>query len=398
MSIQRTTIIWLMVMILAITALGANALEAKSKRTARIFSVSFGSKYTDEDFRHMAEKLDLLILDQYNYPNVPGILRETNPNIIVLGYSDAFDMHDLSRYEDRNLTPGGKTERMLREWQEADAKDWFYRDHQGNRVNVYLNKSDSRYGLDIGKPEVRDFLAKRAKNIVDHGYDGVFLDNVGVRYPYGYGIGNWVSAVPVGLTERKWWDDSILMLRAIKQAVGDKIAVFNQVRGYNPDVSLEFVAETDGAMDETWLSDGNFKPQQWREDVGLIQRLNKLNEYTLPVAQGTSEQAARALFASYLLAKDGDHAYFAYGPYNFTQWKWFPFYDADLGKPLGDYTHQGDIYQRQYQRGIVLANISDAPQTVTLPAQYLTEAGGKVNSVDLPARSGELLYAVSKQE
>ena len=149
-------------------------------------------------------------------------------------------------------------------------------------------------------------------------------------------------------------------------------------------------------MDETWLSDGNFKPQQWREDVGLIQRLNKLNEYTLPIAQGTSEKAAKALFASYLLAKDGNHAYFSYGAYNFTKWKWFSFYDVDLGEPLGDYTHEGDVYQRRYERGIVLVNVSNSPQTATLATQYRTEMGEKVTSVQLAGRSGEVLHKIDE--
>jgi len=370
------------------------AAPAAPKRTAQLFAVSFGSQYTDDDFRRMGEKLDLVILDPLNFPRVPSVLKQVNPNIKALGYCNTFDIRDMSSFVGRALTPGGKTERMIREWQEADAKDWFYHDEQGRRVNVYLNKRDDRYGLDIGRPDVRAFLAAKSKAIVDGGYDGVFLDNVGVRYPYGYGIGGWVSAVPEGLTERKWWDDSILMLRAIKEAVGDKLVVFNQVRGYNPEVSLEFVAETDGAMDETWLSDGNFKPQQWREDVSLVQRLNKLNTYTLPIAQGASEQAAKALFASYLLAKDGEHAYFAYGPYNFTQWKWFAFYDVDLGDALGDYTHEGNVYSRRYERGMVLVNIADSPATVTLPAEYQTGLAERVRSVRLPGRSGELLYTL----
>jgi len=383
----------LIMTVLAALALGSMVVEsAEAEHTAQFFSVSFGNRYTDDDFHRMAEKLDLLILDELNYPQVPDILREANPDIKVFGYCNTFDIRDMSSYEGRNLTPGGKTDRMLREWHEADDKDWFYRDKQGRRVKVYLNKTDNRYGLDIGKPEVRAFLAAKAKDIAARGYDGVFLDNVGVRYPYGYGIGNWVSAVPNGLTERKWWDDSILMLRAVKHAVGDKIVTFNQVRGYNPDVSFEFLAETDGAMDETWLSDGNFKSQQWREDVILIERINQLNQYTLPIAQGTSEQAAMTLFASYLLAKGGDHAYFSYGPYNFTQWKWFPFYDVDLGQPVEDgYTYDENVYQRRYERGIVLVNISDAPQTFTLPVQYQIETGEKVTNIRLPEHSGMLL-------
>jgi hypothetical protein len=372
---------------------------AVADRTAQIFSVSFGNRYTDDDFRSMAEKLDLLIIDELNYPQVPGILRETNPHIKVFGYCNTFDIRDMSDYEGRNLKPGGKTDRMMREWHEADDRDWFYRDEQGRRVKVYLNKADNRYGLDIGNPEVRAFLAAKAKDIAARGYDGVFLDNVGVRYPYGYGVGKWVSAVPDGLTERKWWDDSILMLRAIKQAVGDKIVFFNQVRGYNPDVSFEFIAETDGAMDESWLSDGNFKAQQWREDVILIKRINQISKYTLPIAQGTSEQAAMTLFASYLLAKGGDHAYFSYGPYNFTQWKWFSFYDVDLGQPVEDFcTSDGNVYQRRYERGIVLVNISNEPQTFALPVQYQTGTGEKVTSIKLSERSGRLLYQSDEQE
>jgi len=370
------------------------AVAAANRRTAKFFSVSFGSRYTEDDFRRMAEKLDLLIIDPFSFREVPGVLKQTNPGIKVLGYCNTFDIEDLSRFADRDLTPLSKTAEMLDEWKRADAGDWFYLDPKGRRVNVYLNKVDNRYGLDLGKPQVRAFLAAKAKGIVARGYDGVFLDNVGVRYPYGFGVGEWVSAVPSGLTERKWWDDSVLMLRAIKQAVGDKPVIFNQVRGYNPEVSLEFVAESDGAMDESWLSDGNFKPGQWRQDVGLIERLNKLNAYTVPIAQGRSEQAAKALFASYLLAKHGDRAYFAYGPYNFTQWKWCSFYDVDLGRPLGGATESANVVQRRYQRGIVLLNISDSLQEVALPDTYQTEQAEKVTRLRLPGRNGELLYTL----
>ena len=36
--------------------------------------------------------------------------------------------------------------------------------------NHYLNKTDRRYGLDIGKPEVRELLAAKARDIAARGY------------------------------------------------------------------------------------------------------------------------------------------------------------------------------------------------------------------------------------
>ncbi|MFQ5810972.1 MAG: hypothetical protein ACE5JM_15245, partial [Armatimonadota bacterium] len=89
---RRIAAIWLGIVVLGANGAGPVAAE----RTAQIFSVSFGSQYTKDDFRRMAERLDLLIIDPLSFPTVPRVLREVNPNIKVLGYRNTFDIRDMT--------------------------------------------------------------------------------------------------------------------------------------------------------------------------------------------------------------------------------------------------------------------------------------------------------------
>ena len=66
-----------------------------------------------------------------------------------------------------------------------------------------------------------------------------------------------------------------------------------------------------------------------------------------------------------------DNTYFTYdfGPRDHGQAWWFKEYNANLGRPVGDYYRENDAYYREFQNGIVVAS-PDTTSTVILPSEY----------------------------
>jgi hypothetical protein len=113
-------------------------------------------------------------------------------------------------------------------------------------------------------------------------------------------------------------------------------------------------------------------------------------------ADTLSEGEALFLFASYLMAKEGEQAYFFYGTtYRIAaaERAWFPFYDVDLGAPQGDYQPRDGGFLRVFSRGCVVVNPTERPVTLSLPRRYATLTGQAVTSVTLAPKGAAILLA-----
>ena len=359
---------------------------------ARFFGYCFG-KYSDEQFKEMAKKLDLVILDSYWYPNPPAILKDNKKNLIILAYMSPFDVSNMEKIYKQNMNKNSKGFRMYKEWKEISShENWFFHDENGRRVRVYLNKKEERFGLDIENKGFQEFYSKLAAELVSNGYDGIFLDNVWVNYPYGSDFREFSSATPIGMNKEKWWKISVDFLKAIKEAIGKRILVFNQVRGYDTENSLKYLATCDGAMDENWLNNGNFYFKDFKEGIDIISVINKRNKISIPVAIGKKEADALRLYCSYLLVKEGDNAYFSYMKgYNFKGMIWYPFYELDLGKPNGNYYQQDGAVFRKFTNGLVIVNPNISSKNILLSEEYKTRDGTIVKEIVFKAREGDIL-------
>jgi len=238
-------------------------------RTGRFFAVMREAYYKTRDLEAAAARYDLVVLDPVCYPTPPPELKEEYPRLKVLGYLNVFCFLDTTDVEPNPLRPEPKKpdqvlERRKALWKEAMLKRYLYYDAHNKPVRVSMNSASNLYGLDRGKPEVRAFLARRAKEIVDGGYDGVFIDGLEVRYPFGYGLGRWVSAEPVLLDADRWREHTRELMNAIvKEAGPGKITVAGEIRDRFPKLSAEFVEPLGGGFDLGWLRDGKFAPHQW---------------------------------------------------------------------------------------------------------------------------------------
>jgi hypothetical protein len=98
------------------------------------------------------------------------------------------------------------------------------------------------------------------------------------------------------------------------------------------------------------------------------------------------------------MAKEGNHACFFYASaYKMANQKtWYPFYDADLGEPKGDYEARDGGFLRVFSRGCVAVNPTDKPVTLSLPQPYTTLAGQELVKLSLPPKRGAVLLAPAK--
>jgi len=117
----------------------------ETPKFAKFFSICFG-KYSAEELKEMAKKLDLVILDSYHYPKPPSILKDTRKDLIILAYMSAFDVSTMERFSNQKMSEDSKTFRMYQEWKEINShENWFLYDSNGNRIRVYLNKKNESF-------------------------------------------------------------------------------------------------------------------------------------------------------------------------------------------------------------------------------------------------------------
>ena len=257
-----------------------------------------------------------------------------------------------------------------------------------------------------GNPGLQRYLAGLVVETLKTGhYDGIQLDNVSTEFPFRPElVGKWTSATPVALTPERWTADEVAMLKAVMKSVADaglkdKKVIFNHMRSGEPQESRAYVEVTDGANCESWMSlrTGLEGRWGWKAKVDQVREVNRLGKLTnlLCRTDAPSEDEALFCFASYLMAKEGDQAYFFYAPgYKMAVQKaWYPFYDADLGEPQGNYQARDGGFLRVFTRGCVAVNPTEKPLTLSLPQRYATLAGQEVSSLSLAPKRGAVLLA-----
>ncbi|HXI04203.1 MAG TPA: putative glycoside hydrolase, partial [Candidatus Saccharimonadales bacterium] len=290
-------------------------------------------------------------------------------------------------------------------WKEHE--DWFLHDADGERIRVRVKHYSgpmSRYGMNVAKAGWQEYLGRRAAELLGMGYDGVQLDNVETDCSYKLrNVGRWISALPVEMTPEIWYRAEAEMLARIRKMAteagyADREIIFNHIRAGEPQRSLEYLAQVDGANSENWLSMKADPRGTWgwagrmnlaRQAAAGGKRINLLAQAAL-----FSPEEALFTFSSYLLASGGDKTAFWYGKaYRAEEMRWFWFYDVDLGAASGPMHPEGNdgVFRRDFDKGAVLVNPETEPRTVDTGGTFLDDAFEPVQRVTLGPRRGAIL-------
>lgn len=280
-------------------------------------------------------------------------------------------------------------------WKHIDSNENMFCHHNDNRIKEIWNSwlMDGSDLADRNAPDalnhwVNYYAVTASEQVHEYNYDGLFIDSAGHRL--------WPGAVynlmPDDYSDKDWRDSRYRALEFIKSYFPDEIVVFNGLHtGNGAERSLTF---TDGGMWETFAfrpSDSKYYGEEkWREAIELVER-NKEDKLISIVSKKkhlTEDiQSRMFILTSYLLVSN-QNVSLTMTDLDYDQLKsiyYYPEYEVDLGSPLSSYTVNDGIYEKKFEKGVVLVNPSDTKScTYYLDRKYneVIPVGGGVLQED----------------
>ena len=305
----------------------------------------------------MAERYDLVIW--HNDPVLRQALldlRQRNAAITGLMYRELFCVSQVEG-------PLGETVGSYA-WIDAHHPEWFQRDQQGRRIRV--TDYPGRWMMDVGHPDWQTFwIEQTLQDVVAGGWDGVFADDAlttirAHRLPplAGYPTDQALQAAMSGFLERA--------TSAFHQAGKRVIANASNASDY-PGLWERWLDVTDGLMEEHFAGDG----WTWGEAVAqrqlsAMQAAVRRNKWMLCLTYGpwSDPERMETSLAAYLIGA-GSTTYWSYRPDAAPdEPAWHPSWAVPLGQPIGEAVEGSAIWQRPFERGLVIVNASRSPQRV----------------------------------
>lgn len=224
-------------------------------------------------------------------------------------------------------------------------------------------------------------------------------------------VGYYALAIPAGTDPVSTHLDvtaaTVQAFATLQARLGDKLLGFNGI--YHDSGDYDLIAGGDLGMDEafvyaTWsaLDSSHLSEAGW---LAIIDELATISQTKMYLAQSGSicdlatassaeerqmQQRAMFAFGSFLLGK-GPQAYFNFGlqPRTYQRFVYFDYWDEPIGSPAGAYVeglYGNNVYSREYENALVLANPTAADATLTLDRSlydgYWNRYGIKQSAVD----------------
>jgi hypothetical protein len=364
-------------------------------------------------------KWDLLILDmevQENSPEAVRLIRELNPDVIILAYITSQEIID-----DIDSAAGNTGAFLRRSLRSSISDSWWLKEANGSRImnwpGTYMLNLSNASGKDYNGDRFNDFLPNFVKdNIYTSGlFDGIFYDNT-------WGDVSWVnsnididgdgSKDSASKADSLWAEGFRSILQKTKDLTGNDFIIVGNGR-----VFWDYQDLLNGMMLESFpsswenggswqgsmktylkLSDRNKTPQ-----LSVI-NVNKKNQFDY--------QGMRYGLVSTLLG-DGFYS-FDYDVTNHTQTWWYDEYSVNLG-PAQSLAYNllnnnsNDIapglWRRDFKFGSVLLNSTTQNQVKVFSNENFekikgeqdknTNNGEKVNLIKLAPNDGIILLKTS---
>ena len=315
-----------------------------------------------------------------------------NPNMLFLA-------HVVSTY----TKPGGQF-----------PEDWFgwVRDEAGNPVNA----RPTTYLIDYRRPEVQDVLVQQAVSVAQCGiFDGILYDTWGngtylklhnrsLPYP------DYDEETHAKLLQEEVEARTTILKRIREQVPDDFLILVNNFR--KSPFSIPYInggwMETNYDGWEDCLSDCGYTRSRiaeieanliWYEENAREPQITCLRALGIPTEPPDSPNNRRwmRLFTTMSLTCSDGYVLYTTGRRHHDH-IWYPFWDADLGQPVGPtaqrYQNIEGIYIREFTNGWAVYNRSGQAQNVTLPssATSVSDRGNNAASIThlLPDLDGEI--------
>ena len=274
----------------------------------------------------------------------------------------------------------------------SDSPYWL-RDEKGNPI------TSGNWLLDFTHPDMQDMIVDLALAVAKCGlYDGVMLD---------WWNEDW-STIPYRTVEQER-SARLNIVRRIRETVGDNFLIigngnrrtFPMTGRYMNGTFMETLRDNDSGYSYEGLTQIE-NTLTWAEENLREPRINALEGWGITSESPDSPANLRwmRVFTTmglthsdgYVLYTDGiQHAHY-----------WYDFWDADLGKPIGDkgvqYQNRDGLLIREFTNGWAVYNRSGETQQIQLAEDATGVASGEQGRIHhLPDVDGEIYLKVANQ-
>ena len=285
--------------------------------------------------------------------------------------------------------------------------DFWLRDAQGNIVKNAFNE----HLINFLKPEVQDLIVKRIVAVARCGlYDGVMMNGFFLN---GAGfLGRHLYAA----TDEEIITATENILRAVRSQVRDDFLILinthrTQATRYTEYVNGSFIdvlREYDGGYTHHGLASIE-STLLWSEENLRLPHINCVEGWgmTIEPPDGINNRRWMRVFTTMSLTHSDGYVLYNFNGNIFSdphhRHLWYPFWDANLGQPVGpkaqQYKNIEGLFIREFTNGWAVYNRSGNAQTITLPASATRVSDRETNPAAvthiLPDLDGEI-YLTTK--
>lgn len=345
--------------------------------------------YTRDQAVAQAQTFDTIAANRYVYRNFVADMKAVNPDLVLLTYLNG----TFAQKDQATMYPEG----------------WYARDAKGNKVR---SNGFGNYLMNPTEPGwVADVIERCRTYLATSGYDGCFLDTMGVA-PTLAGYVN--PGQPIDPSTGQPWrqGDWLAATTAIAEQVRSSVGVPVFVNGiangskyFATDASTSaLVPASDGTMVELFVRPpyapvGQFRSETlWKRDVDMLVDAaasgRKMVVVTKVWSSATAEQKDalhRYALATFLLGfTPGLHEFtFRYSKGPVYE---HPYWATRIGEPIGGYVKLDGAYQRRFTNGSVVVNPTASALEIPIDGSFTTLGGGTVEgTLHLAAHSADVL-------
>ena len=298
-------------------------------------------------------------------------------------------------------------------------EDWQYwlRDEDGNLVQNWHEssgrKKHNRYLIDFRQPELQDIIVQQAIAVSKCGlYDGIMFD---VWLENGLVLGNFhhPDGPIIYSTPKEEREALLTIVQRIRANVPDDFLILCNSNHRKLPLSAPYIngnfmetfRDYDGGYTHEWLAEieGNLI---WLEENLREPQINVVRGAGIPTEplDGPNNRRWMRLFTTMSLTLSDGYALYVTGVRDeYQRHFWYPFWDTDLGQPIGPtaqrYQNVPSLYIREFTSGWAVYNRSGEAQTVGLPSFGIpvSDRGAKVVSLNhqLPDLDGEIYLKIT---
>ncbi len=382
----------------------AQAKKSLPQKYPRVANYFLDPYISDEEAEELAQwALVVLGFDtQYNSPDAFSIIRDINPDILILAYVPSEEVPVKHLDETDTKSP------VYQLYNQLHSHDhWYLKDTYGNYLNFY---PDTRMinVTTAWKKELPRFVTNKVLKKYPKKWDGVFYDNC-------FNDVSWVSDdIDVDMDgEADYWKT------ADKQWKSGMETIMKQTRKKNKNKLIvcnsdgEYYTQANGRLIEAFPSDydGNWKGsmEKYFEVLNTAKKPSMVIVNTVANSSDSTNYKKMRYNLTSTLMGNGFASYDQSVDHHASLW-WYDEYSVALGNPLSDAynVNTGDgidnikkgVWRRNFQRGIVIVNSSSKTQTITLEDGYekilgtqdtKTNNGKVVGQVKLKKKDGIIL-------